>query len=107
MMELMLAKLDSFREEIKTNQSKADADVEEMKEEMLAKMEARIKANNEKFEVLPDTLISLMDAHYARTEANQEMIAKLDTHHERMRASVNAWQEEMTACQEATEAYPE
>jgi FtsZ-binding cell division protein ZapB len=37
-----------------------------MKEEMLAKMEARIEANNEKFEVLWDTLISQVDAHQER-----------------------------------------
>jgi hypothetical protein len=28
-------------------------------------------------------------------------------HHEGKRARVNAWQEEVTACQEATKAYPE
>jgi hypothetical protein len=79
-----------------------------MKEEMMVKMEATLKANNEKVEVLQDTLVFMMDAHCTRTEANQEeMIAKLDTHHERVRSIVNAWQEEMTACQEATEVYPE
>jgi hypothetical protein len=34
-----------------------------MREEILAKMEARIEANNEKFEVLQNTLVSRMDAH--------------------------------------------
>jgi hypothetical protein len=33
---------------------------------MLAKMEARLMADNEKFEVLRDTLISWMDAHQER-----------------------------------------
>jgi hypothetical protein len=32
------------------------------------------------------------------------MMAKLDAHHERMKASVNAWQEETKANREATEA---
>jgi hypothetical protein len=42
-----------------------------------------------------------MDAHHARREDNkEEMMAKLD-------ASVNAWRVETTACQEATETYPE
>jgi hypothetical protein len=67
MMELMLAKLDPFREEMKTNQAKADANLKKMKEEMLGKMEGRIKVNDEKFEVLQDTLISWLDAHHART----------------------------------------
>jgi hypothetical protein len=31
----------------------------------------------------------------------------LDAHHERMTASVNTWQKETMACQEAMEAYPE
>jgi hypothetical protein len=77
----MLAKMDSFQEETKTNQAKTDANQEMLAEmkisqaEMLAKMEAKIgstqenmivnetdanqremkaeiRANNEKFEVL-------------------------------------------------------
>jgi hypothetical protein len=43
-----------------------------LKEEMLAKMEARTDANNEKFEVLLSTLASQMDIHQARTEAVHE-----------------------------------
>jgi hypothetical protein len=46
-----------------------------------------------------------MDIHHAWTEAIQEeIIAEIDAHQERMRVSVNAWWKEMTACQEATEA---
>jgi hypothetical protein len=33
-------------------------------------MEARIEANNQKFEVLRDTLISRMDAHHESMTAN-------------------------------------
>lgn len=37
-------------------------------------------------------LVSQMDAHHAKTEANHEEIkVKLNAHHEQMRASVNAW----------------
>jgi FtsZ-binding cell division protein ZapB len=36
------------------------------KHEMLTRMEAKIEADNEKFEVLWDTLISQMDAHQER-----------------------------------------
>jgi translation elongation factor EF-1beta len=46
-----------------------DINLKEMKEEMLAKMEARIEAINEKFEVREGILIPLMDAHHAKTEA--------------------------------------
>jgi hypothetical protein len=46
--------------------------LKEMRDEMTAWMEARIDANNEKFEVLPSTLVSLMDIHQAMTEAIQE-----------------------------------
>jgi hypothetical protein len=62
MMECLLAKMVTNQEEIRTNQTKSDANVrdmreemragQELKEEMLAKMDARIDANNEKFEVL-------------------------------------------------------
>jgi hypothetical protein len=73
-----------------------------------AKIEARIEASNEKFEFLQGTLLSWMDAHHAKTEANhEEMMTKLDAHHERMTASVNTRWKETTACQEAVEAYPE
>jgi hypothetical protein len=88
-MKRILAKMDSFQAKMDANQemtarleAKTDANLKEMKDE--------IRANNEKFEVLRDTLV-----------------AQMDDHHKRMRASVNASREETTACQEATEAYPE
>jgi hypothetical protein len=44
----------------------------------------------------------------AKTYAkHEEMMAKLDVHHEGMKDSVNAWRKEMTVCQEEKEAYPE
>jgi chaperonin cofactor prefoldin len=96
MMERLLAKIDA-------NIGKVDTNLKEMKEEMTArlegmiqnnqeKMEAVIVANNEKFEVFQTTLVSQTDIHQARTEAIQEeIIAKMDTHQERMGANVNAW----------------
>jgi hypothetical protein len=63
---------------------------------MPAKLEAKMDANNEKFEVLKGTLVSQMDAHQARTEAHHKMMAMLDAHHERVKASVNAWQNVMS-----------
>jgi hypothetical protein len=49
-----------------------------MKEELVARLEAmieaEIKTNNDKFEVLWSTLVSRMDIHQARTEAIQEEI---------------------------------
>jgi hypothetical protein len=46
-----------------------------------------------------------MDIHQARTETVQEeIIAKMDAHQERMGTNMNAWQKETMACQEATEA---
>jgi hypothetical protein len=66
-----------------------------MKEELTARLEAKIKAeiktNNEKFEVLWSTLVSWIDIHQARREAIQEeIIAKMDAHQERIGAHVNA-----------------
>jgi hypothetical protein len=37
---------------------------------MLAKLEVRIETTNEKFEVLRDTLLSRMDSHHERMKAN-------------------------------------
>jgi hypothetical protein len=63
-----------------------------MKEEMMASLEAKIKTNNEKYEVLRCILVSWIDIHQGMTEAIQEeIVAKMDTHQERMGASVNAW----------------
>jgi hypothetical protein len=75
-------------------------------------MEAKIEANNEKFEVHRGTLVSRMDANQARTKATEEDIeAKTDAHQERMEAKMDvrlgemkAWRKERTACQSVTEA---
>jgi hypothetical protein len=48
--------------------------------------EAEIRANNEKFEVLPVILVSQMDIHQARMESIQKMKAKMDIHHKKMDA---------------------
>jgi hypothetical protein len=66
-MEQMTERLKAMLERM---EAKTDVNLKEMKEEMLAKTEARIDAKNEKFEDLRDTLVSRMDAHQARTEAN-------------------------------------
>jgi hypothetical protein len=50
-----------------------DAWLEEMKD-VQERMEAKIVANNEKSEVLQGTLISWMDIHHARTDANLKEI---------------------------------
>jgi bifunctional pyridoxal-dependent enzyme with beta-cystathionase and maltose regulon repressor activities len=92
-------------------QEKVDTNLKEIKEDIKtnqAKMVARIEANNEKFEILQGTLFSWLDVRHAKTEANpEEMMVKLDAHHERMTVSVNAWRKETVFCQEATEACPE
>jgi hypothetical protein len=69
------------------------------------KMEAKVQTNNGKFEILWGTLVPWIDIHQARIEVIQEgIIAKMDAHQERMEASMNAWQKETLACQEAKEA---
>jgi hypothetical protein len=97
----MLAKMDSFQEEMKTSRemtarmgAKADGNLKEMKEELSARLKARIEAetkpNKEKLEVLRSTFGSQIDIHQVRTEAIQkEFIAKMDAQQERMGASMN------------------
>jgi hypothetical protein len=66
---------------------------------MEAKIQAKIKATTEKSEDLRSTLVSQMDIRQARTEAvQQEIIAKMDAHHERIEARMNAWRNDTTAC---------
>jgi hypothetical protein len=68
-------------------------------------MKAEIKTNNANLEVLQSILVSQMDIHQAQTKAiHEEIIAKRDAHQEWMKASMNAWQKDATACQEAMEA---
>jgi chaperonin cofactor prefoldin len=94
---------------IQNDQERMDANLKEMKEELMARLEAKIEAeiktNNEKFEIIHSTLVSLVNIHLDRTEAIQEeIIAQVDTHQERMEVSVNAWRKEIMACQEAMAA---
>jgi hypothetical protein len=62
-------------------------------EQMMERLLSKIKDDQK------ESMVEMKAGH-------EMMMAKLDTHHERMEASVNAWQKETTACQEATEAYP-
>jgi hypothetical protein len=53
------------------------------------RLEAKIEARNEKFEVLWGTVVSWMDIHQARTGSPwEEMKAKMDIHQEKMEATM-------------------
>jgi hypothetical protein len=109
-----------MKEEIRTNQTKVDANLKEIKEGMMARLEAMIQnnkermeanhkktdvkidanqeemegrtdANNEKSEVLQGTIISRMDVHQARTmSTKEEMKAKVDINQEKMEAAIHS-----------------
>jgi UDP-3-O-acyl-N-acetylglucosamine deacetylase len=54
------------------------------------KKDAKIGTNNEKFEVLPGTLISWMDIYQARTVSTQEeMKAMMDIYQGKMEATIH------------------
>jgi hypothetical protein len=54
-------------------------------------MKAAMRASNEMFEALQGSIISLRDIHQARKGAIQEeIIAKLGSHQDRMEANKNA-----------------
>jgi hypothetical protein len=56
---------------------------------LLAKIEGKIYANTEKFEVLRKTLVSRMEIHPARTGAfKKEIRANIDMHQENMEAAI-------------------
>jgi hypothetical protein len=74
----MEAKMDTNQKEMNVKQERTDTN--------LNKMEAEIRANNEKFQVLQGTLVSQTDIHQARTEAVQE---KMDAN---LKEEMMAWQ---------------
>jgi hypothetical protein len=88
----MIARLlAEMKDEITTNEAKADVSVRETKVEIgtnQERMETKIEVNNEKFEALRGTLLSRMGIHHAMTGASQE--------------EMKVWRKETTACQEAT-----
>lgn len=71
------------------------------KQEWKPCMQDKLEANQEKMARLEDK----METHQARTEAKHEEVMAKFAHHERMKASVNAWQKGMMTYQEMTEAY--
>jgi hypothetical protein len=58
-------------------------------------MEARIDMNNEKLEVLRDSLVSWLDIHQARTMSTREMRAKMAIHQEKMEATIHSIQSKL------------
>jgi hypothetical protein len=73
-MQEIMARLEA---KIKSIQTKMEVNLKGMKEEMLAKMKARIEANMEKSEVLQRTLVSQMD---------------ILVHQEKMKAMIPLWE---------------
>jgi hypothetical protein len=63
-----------MKEEIRTNQAKVDANLREMKEEMMARLEAIIEANHERMEALMDVSLESVKACLEKTEANQTKV---------------------------------
>jgi hypothetical protein len=65
-----------------------DTNLREMRADMLAKMErmdVRIKANNEKSEVIQHTFVSQMDAHQSEIEAyHEELMVAIKASNERI-----------------------
>jgi hypothetical protein len=62
---------------MRTNQAKMDGNLKEMREELTIRLEAIIEVNNEKLDVLLGSLVSQIDIHQARTEANQREITEM------------------------------
>jgi flagellar hook-basal body complex protein FliE len=75
--------------------------MESNQEEMTARLEAKADSHHKKFEVLWGTLLSQMDVHQAKIEANhEELLAAMKASHERIKALMNVSQEVTTAYQE-------
>jgi hypothetical protein len=72
------------------NQLKMEAEKKADKEELMARMDARLDANERK-----------MDSNQERTDAN---LKAMKADQREMKAELNAWLGEMKACREATES---
>jgi hypothetical protein len=83
-----------LRKDIRAYQAKMDADGKPDREEMLKKM----RAWGEKLDEGTRATLAETRAIEARTAAMRD---------KRLKANMNAWQEETTACQDAMEAHPE
>jgi hypothetical protein len=100
-----LAVMNAMEERMEVEQERTDAIPREMKaeirtnqEEIMARLEAKIEANNEKSETLQGTPVSQTDAHHAKTEANHELMATMKVSHERINALTNVNLEKMEVC---------
>jgi cob(I)alamin adenosyltransferase len=55
--QMMAHLLARMKAEIRTNQAKTDANLKEMKEEMMARLEAKVEANNEKVKPIQEKVV--------------------------------------------------
>jgi hypothetical protein len=102
-------KMDANQAEMKVNQAKMDADLREMGEEIMARLEAMLQNNQEKTDANQKEIRVgqelLKEEMLAKMESNQErMDAMLDSLHERMIARMGSHIEKMEACLGKTEA---
>jgi hypothetical protein len=75
-----------------------NATIKEIQEEIMERLEVKKEANNKKFEILEDILVSLVDIHHDRTEAIQEEIkVKMSKYQEKMEAAIGSDKEELRA----------
>jgi hypothetical protein len=84
------ANMETNQEMLTRMEAKMDINLKEMKEEMLAKMEARMEDNNEKSEILQNTLVSWMYIHQRSW---------------RPQFTPRSWRKEAMACQETMEVH--
>jgi hypothetical protein len=114
MMEQILENLLAGQEQMV---ARMKAEMEAIQEEVMAEMkasheeitrpEAKIDSHNEKFEVLPGTFVSRIDAHGAKTEANpEELIDTVKASHERIEALSSISQVVMEVYPEIMEVNP-
>jgi copper homeostasis protein CutC len=103
-LECLLAEMNVMQERTDTSLKEIKAEIKTNQEEMMVRLESKIEANNEKFEVLPGSPISQTDIHQARTEFTQEeMKAKMDIHQEKMEAAIHSIQSELVTIKHQVE----
>jgi hypothetical protein len=84
--ERMMARLlAGMKAEIRMSQAKMDASLKEIKEEMMARLEAKIEASNEKVKTIQEKIVcnheelmAIMKDSQERMETNQEKLKAMD-----------------------------
>jgi hypothetical protein len=90
--------LKAMQETMDAKQAKIKPEMKADREELMARMEVKMDGIEEEIEAQMAFLASQIEENTEKFEVLRgNLVSRMDAHHESMRASVNAWHEEMKA----------